>query len=138
MGEPTLTHAEARFRSTGADSHISAIFRHSGGAISTILASSEVAGPNRAQILGTKARIEIEGVWYAPTSFRVIAKNKDVIEEYRSDVSGGGKQFEADELENMVANGKISSDIMPLTETVAIMKTLDAVRASIGLRYPWE
>ncbi|WDR06158.1 Gfo/Idh/MocA family oxidoreductase [Devosia rhodophyticola] len=138
LGEPTLTHAEARFRSTGADAHVSAIFRHSSGAISSMLASSEVAGPNRAQILGTKARIEIEGVWYAPTSFRVVAKNKDVIEEYRSEVTSGGKQFEAEELERLVAEGKTSSDILPLSETVAIMETLDAIRADIGLRYPWE
>jgi hypothetical protein len=34
--------------------------------------------------------------------------------------------------------GKLESDIMPLDETLAIMGTLDQMRAQWGLKYPME
>jgi hypothetical protein len=46
--------------------------------------------------------------------------------------------FEAVEAEALIRAGQVSSDIMPAEESVAIMHTLDAVRAQIGLRYPGE
>ena len=34
--------------------------------------------------------------------------------------------------------GKTESEILPLDRTLAVMRTLDAVRAEIGLKYPGE
>jgi hypothetical protein len=34
--------------------------------------------------------------------------------------------------------GKLESSIMPLDETIEIMKTLDAIRKQWGLKYPAE
>jgi hypothetical protein len=39
---------------------------------------------------------------------------------------------------NCLRQGRLESAIMPLDETLSIMKTLDAVRAPWGLRYPGE
>jgi hypothetical protein len=47
-------------------------------------------------------------------------------------------QFQADEAERLVSEGRIAGDILPPEETVAIMATLDEIRAQIGLRYPGE
>ncbi len=138
LGEPELAHAEARFHATGADRQVACIFRHAGGAMSQVLFASDTAGPNRAQILGTAARIEIDGVWYKPTDFRVIASNGDVLETYRSAVEGRGMQFEAGELERLVAAGELSGTVLPIAESVGIMRTMDQVRAAIGLKYPSE
>ncbi len=33
-------------------------------------------------------------------------------------------------------DGRLESDVMPLDETVAIMRTMDEVRRQIGLTYP--
>jgi predicted dehydrogenase len=98
----------------------------------------DTQGPNQAVILGTEARIEIEGVWYTPTTFRVIAPDGTVLEEYVSQVEGRGMQYQAAELESLVAAGKLDSEILPPAETVAIMETLDEVRRQIGLTYPSE
>lgn len=138
LGKPTLNHAEARFRETGADSHISMIFSHEGGAVSTAVIASDTAGPNDARILGTEGRIEIDGVWYAPTTFRVYSGKDKLVEEYVSDVTGRGMQYEADELERLVAAGLTAGEILPPSESAAIMETLDEIRAAIGLKYPGE
>ncbi len=38
----------------------------------------------------------------------------------------------------MVASGALEDDILPPSQSVAIMATLDEIRAQIGLRYPSE
>ena len=138
LGAPSEIMAMARFKDTGADAEIATMFRHAGGAISTSISSSDNGGPNVAMILGTKARIEIASTWYVPTSFRLIGRDDEVIEEYRSDVAGRGMQFQADELERLVDAGLLAGTIMPPEQSVAIMRTMDEVRRQIGLKYPTE
>jgi len=113
---------------------------HEGGAISTTLSSSRAAGPNSAAIIGTDARIEIDRVWYTPTSFRVIATDGAVLESYESRVDGRGMQYQAFGAEGAVANGDPAGGLLPLpiAESVAIMGALDEIRAQIGVRYPGE
>ena len=136
LGKPEEIKAMARFKDTGADAEVATMFRHSGGAISTTISTSDNGGPNVALILGTEARIEIGSTWYEPTSFRVIDRKAKVIEEYSPAVDGRGMQYQADEMERLVAAGKTAGDILPPEESVSIMQTLDAIRTQIGLRYP--
>ena len=42
------------------------------------------------------------------------------------------------EIERLIYEKKLVSEILPLADTVAIMRTLDAIRAQIKLRYPGE
>jgi hypothetical protein len=51
---------------------------------------------------------------------------------------GNGLRHQADEVARCVAAGLLESPVMPLDETVAIMRTLDEVRHQIGLVYPGE
>ena len=51
---------------------------------------------------------------------------------------GNGYNYEADHVMHCLRVGKLESDIRPLDETLAIMKTLDQIRARWGLRYPME
>ena len=38
----------------------------------------------------------------------------------------------------MLRGGKTESSVMPLDETLAIMRTMDAIRGKWGYRYPFE
>ena len=138
LGKPEEILSMARFKATGADAEVATIFRHAGGAMSTTISTSDNGGPNVATVLGSEARIEIDATWYVPTSFRVIDRADKVIERYASDVPGRGMQFQALEIERLVAAGKLAGEILPPEESVAIMQTLDTIRAQIGLRYPSE
>ena len=138
LGAPTSITATARLGGTGADTEVATIFTHASGAVSTTLSSSRAAGPNTAHVVGTEGRIDIDRVWYTPTSFRVTAPDGTVLEEFVSDVEGRGMQFQALAAEEIIAGGATDSERLPIDETVAIMETLDAVRRQIGLRYPEE
>jgi predicted dehydrogenase len=139
FGPPNTILASASFKATGADAQIATIFRYSGGQIATTFSASDTLGPTAASIIGTHGRIDIDGVWYGPTSFRVLDNTGTVLEAFAAaEFAGRGMQFEAVEVETLVRAGKISSDIMSAEESVSIMATLDAVRDQIGLRYPSE
>ena len=135
LGAPEAVTARGRLAETGADTEVATVFTHAGGAVSTTFSSSRTAGPNTAHVLGTDARIDIDGVWYCPTTFRVTGSDGRVLEEYRSDIEGRGMQYQALEAERIIAEGRRDSDILPLDETVAIMATLDEVRRQIGVVY---
>ncbi|MFS0715325.1 Gfo/Idh/MocA family oxidoreductase [Microbacterium sp. 2P01SA-2] len=138
LGLPTQTRALARLMETGADAEVATVMTHASGAISTTVSSSRGAGPNTAHVVGTEARVEISGVWYAATDFRVVSHDGTVLEEYRSEIEGRGMQFQALEAEALVAAGRIDGDVLPIAETVDIMGVLDDIRAQIGVRYPQE
>jgi len=138
LGAPNTVTATATIGPTGVDDEVATIFTHASGALSTSLSASHAAGPNTAHIIGTDARIDIDQVWYSPTTFRLVSPDGAVLESYESHIDGRGMQFQALAAERYVASGANDSEIQPIDETVAIMGTLDEVRRQIGLRYPSE
>jgi predicted dehydrogenase len=138
LGKPSAIQATATFRETGADAQVATIFHYANGAIATTLSSSDSAGPNRAAVVGTKGRIEIDAVWYSPTTFRVYDNDNNLVEAFDHAVAGRGMQFQADEAERLIAAGLTAGEIMPPSQSVEIMATLDEVRRQIGLHYPGE
>ncbi len=138
LGQPESIKALATFRQTGADAQVATIFHYTSGAIATTLSSSDSAGPNRASVVGTKGRIDIDRVWYSPTTFRVYDNDNTVVEAFDTPVAGRGMQFQAEECERLITSGQLTSTIMPPSQSVQIMQTLDEIRTQIGLRYPSE
>jgi predicted dehydrogenase len=139
FGRPETILASATFKDTGADAQIATIFRYPGGQIASLLSASDAKGPNTASILGTEGRIDIDAVWYSPTSFRVVNSANELIESYETPaIVGRGMHFQAVEAERLVAAGLITSELLTVAESVQIMETLDEIRAQIGLVYPGE
>lgn len=138
LGLPTSVSAQARLSDAGSDAEVATLFRHESGALSTTISSSRAVGPDTAHIVGTEARIDIDRVWYSPTSFRVTTPDGEMREEFHSEIDGRGMQFQALYAEELVRAGRIDGDVLPIDETVAIMAVLDEVRSQIGVRYPSE
>ncbi|PWC04859.1 Gfo/Idh/MocA family protein [Agromyces badenianii] len=138
FGAPRTIQATATFKPTGADAGVAAVFGYDGGRMAVTFSASDTQGPNSAVVLGTEARIEIDHIWYTPTTFRVIAADGTQLEEYRSEVKGRGMHFQAEAVERLVAAGTLTGDLLPIDETVAIMGSLDEIRRQIGLVYPGE
>lgn len=138
FGTPQSVQASATFRETGADAQVATLFRYADGQLATTLSASNTKGPNVASILGTEGRIDIDAVWYSPTSFRVLNSAGEVTESFESQITGRGMQFQAEEAERLIAAGSTASEILSPAESVSIMETLDEVRRQIGLVYPGE
>lgn len=142
VGDPISVQANAAMTATGVDRQTAIIFGYAGGQQAVLHAALDTLGPNRASIIGTAGRIEIDAVWYTPTSFTVFDSENAVIERFDNETSARGMQFQAWEIERRVAHGEAAGDdghdILPAAESVRIIEALDAIRRQIGLVYPGE
>ena len=138
FGPPTTIQSTAVFRDTGADAQIAVQFGYDEGRIASTFSASDARGPNRAVILGTEA---------ASRSTRSGTRTRRSASSPRRRRARGvphrGERprhaRKAAALEQLVADGRLDGgDVLSTEESVAIMGTLDRIRAEIGLRYPGE
>ena len=137
LGTPAEISATATFGDTGVDAQTSVTLLHEDGRAAVASCTMQAWLPNRATIAGTDARIDIEPTWYRATSFTLTTRD-GATERYEFPVEGTGLRFQADEVARCVRAGLLESPVLPVGESCSIMRTLDAVRAGIGLTYPDE
>jgi predicted dehydrogenase len=134
FGTPAHVTAVSDPAFTGVDATTSMLFQHDGGRHSVLTTTLTAAGPNRATVVGTDGRIEVESYWLGPSRF-VFTPREGEPEVFAPEEPGNGLRYQAAEVARCVAAGQLESSVMPLDETVAIMGTLDEVRRQIGLTY---
>jgi predicted dehydrogenase len=113
---------------TGVDAQTSMVFGYEGGAHATLTCTLRAKSPTRAAIVGTRARIEIDGDFYAPAAVTLVPREGEPTRIEPSH-SGRGLYHQADEVARRLAAGELESPLMSLDETVSIMQTIDAVLA---------
>ncbi|MET4782694.1 Gfo/Idh/MocA family oxidoreductase [Glaciihabitans sp. UYNi722] len=138
FGVPTSVNAVSSFIETGVDRQDAIVFGYGDGQQAVLHTALDTLGPNTAVIIGTEGRIEIDSVWYMPTSFTVFDSENTVVERFEQPVRTRGMQFQAWEVERLVAAGLTEGTILPPSESLQIMETLDEIRRQIGLKYPQE
>jgi predicted dehydrogenase len=113
---------------TGVDAQTSMLFGYESGAQAVLTCTLRAKSPTRASIVGTEARIEIDGDFYAPATVTLLPRQGEptVIE---STHNGRGLRHQADEVARRLAAGDLESPLMPLDESIAVMRTMDAVQA---------
>jgi predicted dehydrogenase len=117
---------------TGVDGQTSMLFGYPSGAQAVLTCTSAAKSPTRGAIVGTEARIEIEGDFYAPTSFTLITRAGDPT-YFEARDEGRGLWYEAEEVARCLREGLLESPLMPLDESVSIMETMDAVLAQAAV-----
>jgi predicted dehydrogenase len=113
---------------TGVDGQTSMLFGYDSGAQAILTCTSAAKSPTRAAIVGTNARIEIDGDFYTPTSFTLIPRDGEP-SRFAQPHAGRGLRHEADEVARCLRDGLLESPLMPLDETISIMETMDTVLA---------
>jgi predicted dehydrogenase len=118
---------------TGVDAQTSMVFGYAGGAQALLTCTLRAKSPTSASIVGTDARIEIDGDFYAPTRVSLVLRSGDSTSiGFAHD--GRGLRHQADEVARRLAVGDLESPLMPLDETISIMETMDRVQAQTGHR----
>jgi predicted dehydrogenase len=130
LGKPDRIVSLADPAFTGVDGQTSMLFGYASGAQAVLSCTLFAKTPTRGTIVGTDARIEIEGNFYAPTSFDVISRTEERT-HFEEPHEGRGLWHEADEVARCLREGLLESPLMPLDETVSIMETMDAVLAQV-------
>ena len=137
LGNPSQIQAQATLTEKKVDLQTSMILTYPSGAHALLSCTMAVRSSVSAVIAGEKARIEIDGSFYAPTAFRVITRDGEVT-EYPKNYQGGGLREEAREFARVVQSGEIESPLMPHATSLELMRQMDEIRRQIGVKYPGE
>ena len=116
---------------TGVDGQTSMLLGYATGAQALLTCTTLAKSPTRGSIVGTEARIEIDGDdFYQPSSFTLITRAGKQT-RYEIPHEGHGLRHQADEVARCLHDGLLESPLMPLDESVSIMETMDAILAEI-------
>ena len=128
LGQPTEILSMVTPAFTGVDGQTSMLLGYASGAHAVLTCTLAAKSPTRAAIVGTRARIEVEGDFYAPSRFTLTSRDGEQV-SFDGSREGRGLRFEADEVARCLREGLLESPLMPLDESVAIMETMEAVLA---------
>ena len=138
LGVPDTITARGDLTSTGVDGQVSAVLQ-TGAAHALVSATQLAKTPTTATISGTAARLEIPGDFYQPQPITMIARDGSATTSAPPRITGHyGLVHQAAHFATLLAEGRTESPLLPLDESVAIMRTMDEIRRQIGLVYPDE
>lgn len=135
FGEPTGVTGLASLGKTGVDEEATISLSHTEGELATAALSFRVETPREGIVHGTEGRIRIHCPWWGPSRL-TISRPKGEVEKHDYPLRGNGLVYEAEEFMTLIREGRRDSRNMPLQESLAIMRTMDALRLSWGVKYP--
>lgn len=137
LGAPDRIASLAELGQTGVDEQSAMVLGYPGGQLAVLYTAVRTNTPQDATIMGTEGFIRIHSQWWVPKAMTLhqAGKEPQLIE---MPLTGNGYNYEAAEVHACLRAGKLESDVMPLDETLAIMQTMDRIRAQWGMRYPME
>ena len=136
FGPPIRVMSMAQLGQTNVDEQAAILLEHNQGRLALVAAAVRTDMPSQAIIMGTQGRLRVHGPIYCPTQLTLTLNGED--EVINAPLEGNGYNYQAVEVMNCLRSGQLESKIMPLAETLSIMKTMDEIRAPWGLKYPTE
>jgi predicted dehydrogenase len=131
LGTPELVDALATPAPTGVDADTAVIARYPGGAVGLYHCGLRASSPPTATITGTGGRITIDPPFFRPTGYTIHRPDAEPQRESTT-LTGHGYTYQAAEVARCLRAGLTESPLMPLAETIAIMRTLDSARAAFS------
>ncbi|MYV65439.1 Gfo/Idh/MocA family oxidoreductase [Streptomyces sp. SID2131] len=138
LGEPDSVQAHALLSPEGVDLNTGMLLGWSGTGASALLSCSIAADtPLTASVTGSLGRIDVPRGFFFPERFTLHREGAEP-EEFTAEADPHGFRHEAAEVMRCLRAGERESPLVPLDGSLAVMRTLDAVRDRIGVRYPGE
>ncbi|MFD8016110.1 Gfo/Idh/MocA family protein, partial [Streptomyces sp. NPDC059762] len=134
LGEPDSVQAHARISPEGVDLNTGMLLGWSDSGASALLSCSlEADTPLTASVTGTKGRIDVPRGFFFPERFTLLRDGAEP-EEFTNSHHPHSLRHEAAEVTRCLRAGETESPLVPLDGTLAVMRTLDAVRDRGGGR----
>src|SRR5262249_47728679 len=129
------THAV--FGETGVDEQAGVVLGYDAGKMAVFTLSFQSETTQEANVMGRAGRGKVNRQFWHPDSLGVTMQGK-ADRLVKRPYKGNGYNYEAIEVMKCIRAGKTESAFMPLDETMGIMRTMDAIRAKWGFKYPQE
>lgn len=122
---------------SGVDEQAVIALRFPGGRLAHVNCGLRVALPDTARVYGTRGSIEVERFW-RPTGYTLYRDGASPETVSAPPRKPEGFAYEVAHFCDCVAAGLTESPLMPHAVSLAALETMDAFRAKIGVRYPFE
>ena len=134
FGAPTKITSLAHIGETGVDEQAAVLLRYDAGQIASLSCAITTRTSQDARIFGTKGSIHIPDFPRATSATLEVSEKEPV--QIEMPFIGNGFEYQILEVMRCLRAGKLESDVMPLDESLSIVKTMDVARAQWGLEYP--
>jgi len=119
------------------DEQAAMILGYKGGALAVLHSAIRTNTKHEAWIYGTQGMIHIPCHFWSPD--RIILKREgQPDEEFKYERFGNGYTYEAIEVQKCIYAGKKENEIASHAKSIAVMRTMDRIRAVMGVKYPME
>lgn len=130
---PEKISSSAKMAWTGVDTTEDFTFEYPDGKRAEMSASFRKAGSRDAVIIGTAGVIRVPHFSHTDQVILIRDGREELIQ-----CEANGFEHEIRETHRCIRAGLIESPLMPLDETLETMRTMDALRAQWGMKYPGE
>lgn len=139
--QPMASKSFCRFANTGVDELATYQLQYESGCIAAINTSFNLLTRMEAMIYGSLGYVEFPHFQQGTTftlhihnGTRTIESSETITEENH----GNGFIYQVAEVVKQIRAGKLESNIISLSETLATMQLMDSLRGEWGFRYPFE
>lgn len=136
LGKPDQVCGVATLGETKVDENATIAMHYPSGAVASVGVTVRSSPVSLAMICATKGTVLIDHDWHRPTTFSLRKPGQEPQHFDYTLKEGVGYQFEMNEVEHCLREGRLESDVMPLSETLAIVETMESVLREWGVRYP--
>jgi dihydrodiol dehydrogenase / D-xylose 1-dehydrogenase (NADP) len=133
--KPVEVRALADIGSTGVDEQSVYVLKYQSGALAVI--DSGVSAPvvSRAEVIGTKGRIIVPDQFLSAQEVRLELSDEEPVQKSYPFETRIGFQFEIAAASDSIRAGLTENEIMPVSDTVQLMETIDEIKDQLGLVY---
>jgi len=135
--EPVSINATGLIGPTGVDHRVAASLEFPGGVVSQFQCGFDGAADNSLRIFGESGVITVLGRFWEGTA-ATLQRTDQALESVHRPFDINGFEGEIQEAMRCIGRGDLESPAMTHADTVAIATWMDRIRASIGVKYPFE
>jgi predicted dehydrogenase len=137
LGEPQEIRAVATRADTGVDVNCSMVLAYKSGATASLFSTIAAQTDNQCILYGSHGQLHLTGRFHAASGITLKLPDQEP-QVITCEKQGYGYQYEAEHVQECLAQGLTESPLLPLQFTQELMQQLDTIRQQIDLRYPME
>ncbi|MEU6390348.1 Gfo/Idh/MocA family oxidoreductase [Streptomyces sp. NPDC046939] len=140
LGEPAEVTARAVLSEEGVDLQTGMLLSWASGAQALLHCAINSGTGVTASVTGSAGRIDVPAGFFYPERFVLHrdGREPELFEAAPEDGPRDSLRHEALEVMGRIRAGDTESPLVPLSSSLAVMRTLDRVRGVVGVRYPGE
>jgi predicted dehydrogenase len=134
LGDPDRVSASGSLEPSGVDAQASILLGYADGRTATLMCSLHSPMPGHARIFGSTGWIDVLPRFHHPSAI-VLHRPGHSADPITANATGAGYAHELIEVTECMAAGRTESSVMPLADTLAVMRILEHAAEQLGVSF---